>query len=111
MMDLLNAEEYDGSRRYVHVEYMWPMRKEFWEKILIPTLSFREGAEIPHPNPLLQRGSRNIAVLETNATGQFADLLQQQFGVIIDQRFCKANGRAFYREEVREWISKLFILT
>jgi 2-oxoglutarate/2-oxoacid ferredoxin oxidoreductase subunit alpha len=34
MMDLLHAEDYDGSWRYIHVEYMWPMRKEFWNGIL-----------------------------------------------------------------------------
>jgi hypothetical protein len=33
MMDLLHAEDYDGSWRYIHVEYMRPMRKEFWKGI------------------------------------------------------------------------------
>jgi 2-oxoglutarate/2-oxoacid ferredoxin oxidoreductase subunit alpha len=101
MMDLLNAQDYDGSWRYVHVEYMWPMRREFWSGIF--------GSQIS-PNPSLSRGeqeqTRGIAVLETNATGQFADLLQQQFGVILEQRFCKTNGRAFYREEVSERMGK-----
>jgi pyruvate/2-oxoacid:ferredoxin oxidoreductase alpha subunit len=34
MMDLVNADDYDGSWRYIHVEYMWPMRKEFWCNLL-----------------------------------------------------------------------------
>lgn len=44
--------------------------------------------------------ARRIVVLENNATGQFADLLNREFGVHVLRRILKATGEPFSVEEV-----------
>jgi len=46
--------------------------------------------------------AKRTIVIENNATGQFASLLEKEVGVKIDQRILKYNGLPFSVEEVIE---------
>jgi 2-oxoglutarate ferredoxin oxidoreductase subunit alpha len=52
-------------------------------------------------------GDRRIAVLENNATGQFADLLTLQTGKTVTHSILKATGEPFSVEEVVEALREL----
>ncbi len=43
---------------------------------------------------------KRVLVLENNASGQFADLLQRELGIIAQRRIGKVNGEPFAVEEV-----------
>jgi 2-oxoglutarate ferredoxin oxidoreductase subunit alpha len=47
----------------------------------------------------LLRGKR-LVVIENNATGQFADLVEREAGVSVSHRILKATGEPFAVEEV-----------
>ncbi len=48
-----------------------------------------------------------VAVMENNASGQFADLLVREMGCTVDARITKYNGMPFTVEEVIDAIEKL----
>ncbi|MBN1929792.1 MAG: 2-oxoacid:acceptor oxidoreductase subunit alpha [Chlorobiaceae bacterium] len=56
----------------------------------------------PDTAALLGNGRRNVAVIENNALGQFADLLQRESGIVASHRILKATGEPFSVEEIIE---------
>ena len=64
------------------------------------------GLHFPQVYPLhpdveaLLRHAKKRVVVEGNATGQFASLLEREFGVEIDERILKYNGLQFSVEEL-----------
>jgi 2-oxoglutarate ferredoxin oxidoreductase subunit alpha len=56
----------------------------------------------PNTAALLGNGRKKIAVIENNALGQFADLLQRESGIVATHRILKATGEPFSVEEVIE---------
>jgi len=50
--------------------------------------------------------AKKIIVIENNATGQFAQLLKQNFGINIDQTVLKYNGMPFALEEIIDVIEE-----
>ena len=51
--------------------------------------------------------TKNVIVMENNATGQFADLLNRELGVHVSRRILKAIGEPFSVEEVVEALEKV----
>ncbi|MFZ1720291.1 MAG: 2-oxoacid:acceptor oxidoreductase subunit alpha [Candidatus Moraniibacteriota bacterium] len=58
----------------------------------------------PDAKKYFKRG-KHIVVIENNATGQFADLLEKELKVKIDQRILKYIGEPFSCEEIAREIS------
>lgn len=56
----------------------------------------------PSTAALLGNGRKKIGVIENNALGQFADLLQRESGITASHRILKATGEPFSVEEVIE---------
>jgi 2-oxoglutarate ferredoxin oxidoreductase subunit alpha len=44
--------------------------------------------------------AKNILVIENNATGQFANLIQMTYGVKVNQRILKYNGEPYHIDEL-----------
>lgn len=61
----------------------------------------------PQAGPWLQR-ARQLVVIEANASGQFASLLEQATGCRIDHRILKYNGLPFTVEELSERLQTVF---
>lgn len=53
--------------------------------------------------PILEY-AESITVIENNATGQFASLIQQTYGIKVDRRILKYNGEPYHIDEL---VSKL----
>lgn len=51
--------------------------------------------------------AKNVIVLENNATGQFADLLNRETGVRVSKRILKVTGEPFSVEEVIEALQEV----
>ncbi len=58
----------------------------------------------PDAKKYFKRGKR-VVVIENNATGQFADLLEKELKVKVDQRILKYIGEPFSCEEIARKIS------
>jgi len=71
---------------YLHYEYMWPLKTKTLEKFC---------AE-----------NKNVHILEGNATGQLANLIEAETDLKLPKRFLKFNGRPFFLEEVIEYVGK-----
>jgi len=56
----------------------------------------------PDTAALLGNGRTKVAVIENNALGQFADLLQRESGIVASHRILKATGEPFGIEEIIE---------
>jgi 2-oxoglutarate ferredoxin oxidoreductase subunit alpha len=54
------------------------------------------------------RGARRIVSIEENYSGQLAQLVQEQTGVMIDQRINKFDGRPFSEDEVVNALTKVY---
>ncbi|KXK26486.1 MAG: 2-oxoglutarate oxidoreductase subunit KorA [candidate division WS6 bacterium OLB20] len=85
---ILDAMEEFPDRKisYVHYTHMWPLKTERVRKLI-------DAAEY-------------VFSLEVNATGQFTQLLSTQTGIQILDRKLKYDGRPFYIEELRTFISE-----
>lgn len=66
----------------------------------------------PFPLPQSLKASllqaEKIAVVENNATGQFANVLATELGVIVSHRINKYNGEPFFIEEINERLTEVF---
>jgi 2-oxoglutarate ferredoxin oxidoreductase subunit alpha len=51
--------------------------------------------------------TKTIVVVENNAAGQFADLLEREYGVTVAERILKSDGNPFSVEELVKRLSKL----
>ena len=54
------------------------------------------------------RSAKRIVSIEENYTGQLAQLVQEQTGVMIDQRINKFDGRPFSEDEVVDALAKVY---
>jgi 2-oxoglutarate ferredoxin oxidoreductase subunit alpha len=54
------------------------------------------------------RSAKRIVSIEENYSGQLAQLVQEQTGVMIDQRINKFDGRPFSEDEVVNALAKVF---
>ena len=54
-----------------------------------------------------QGKAKNILLIENNKTGQLGELVRQETGVEIKNKFLKYDGRPFFREEIVGKINEL----
>jgi len=54
------------------------------------------------------RGAKHIVSMEENYSGQLAQVVQEQTGVMIDQRINKFDGRPFSEDEVVNALAKVY---
>ena len=50
---------------------------------------------------------KHIVVIENNAAGQFADLLEREYGITVTERILKYDGNPFSVEEVVKKLENL----
>lgn len=95
-----------GSENAKHVVISWGSNRGVLEEVLdnlgrddLAGLHFSQLFPLnPAVAELLEK--KNVIVLENNATGQFADLLNREFHVRASKRILKATGEPFSVEEV-----------
>lgn len=75
-----NAEEDDLAVNFLHINYVWPFPIQRVKAIL--------------------KEAKNILLIENNKTGQLGDLIAEQVGIKITNKFLKYDGRPFFREEI-----------
>ena len=73
------------SLTHVHFEHIYPL---------------------PDSIEALLRNAENIVVVENNATGQFANLLQMTYGIKLNNRILKYNGEPFHVDELEQKIKE-----
>lgn len=65
----------------------------------------------PFPLPLSMKSyfdqAENVVVVESNATGQFTNILKLELDVKVDHRILKYNGEPFNIEEINERVSEV----
>jgi 2-oxoglutarate ferredoxin oxidoreductase subunit alpha len=54
------------------------------------------------------RAAKRIVSLEENYSGQLANLVQEQTGVMIDERINKFDGRPFSEDEITSALAKVY---
>ncbi len=72
---------------FLHFNYLWPFPAERVKAVLSK--------------------AKKILLVENNKTGQLGDLIRQQTGIEIKNRFLKYDGRPFFREEIVDRINEL----
>ncbi len=74
------------SISYLHYERLFPLKTELLTDIY--------------------KTYEHIVVIENNATGQLADLIQKETGLMNHERLLKRNGRQFGIDEIIEYVVK-----
>ena len=72
---------------YLHLNYLWPFPKEEVAKVL--------------------RNAKKTLLLEGNSTAQLGQLIRQETGIEIKNKYLKYDGRPFYPEEIINFINNL----
>ncbi|RME54258.1 2-oxoacid:acceptor oxidoreductase subunit alpha [Candidatus Woesearchaeota archaeon] len=72
---------------FLQVLYPWPFPKEEVEKVL--------------------KNSKNVLLVEGNATAQLGQLIKEQTGIEIQEQLLKFNGHQFYPHEIRTKIKEV----
>jgi len=72
---------------YLHLNYLWPFPKESVTKVL--------------------KQAKRVLLLEGNPTSQLGQLIRQETGIEIKNKFLKDDGRPFYPEEILTRIKNL----
>lgn len=102
-----------GSARAEHVVVSWGANRGVLEEALdnlqrddLAGLHFSQLFPLnPAVAALLE--SKRVIVLENNAAGQFANLLNREFGVRAEKKILKATGEPFSVEEVVEALQEV----
>lgn len=83
--------------------------EEVLQKIADPSIAQVHFAQVYPLAPAGKKlfGRRRVVVVENNWQGQFADLLEREYGVIVEKRVLKYDGDPFSVEEVVEKLRKL----
>ncbi|TXT18191.1 MAG: 2-oxoglutarate ferredoxin oxidoreductase subunit alpha [Erysipelotrichaceae bacterium] len=61
---------------------------------------FTQVYPLPTSVEKLIRGAKSITVIENNATGQFANLIQMTYGIKVSRRILKYNGEPYHIDEL-----------
>ena len=75
------------SINFLHLAYIWPFPKKRVKAVL--------------------ESAKKILLIENNKTGQLGELIRQETGIEIKDRFLKYDGRPPFREEIIKAISNL----
>ncbi len=82
LLDAYNRLEKKHQKKIkiMQLQYIWPFPKKFVANIL--------------------KNSKNVLLIENNSNGQLGNLIAQETGILIKDKFLKYDGRPFYREEI-----------
>jgi 2-oxoglutarate ferredoxin oxidoreductase subunit alpha len=72
---------------FLQILYPWPFPKKQVENVL--------------------KKAKNILLVEGNATGQMGDLIKQQTGISIENKYLKYNGHQFYPFEIKQKVEEV----
>ena len=72
---------------YLHLNYLWPFPKEEVARIL--------------------NKAKKILLLEGNSTAQLGQLIRQETGIEIKNKYLRYDGRPFYPEDIIEKVKSL----
>ena len=61
---------------------------------------FTQVYPLPASVEKLIQGAKSITVIENNATGQFANLIQMTYGIKVSRRLLKYNGEPYHIDEL-----------
>lgn len=86
VVDAMSAAGSTKSINFLHMSYVWPFPGRRVKTIL--------------------EKANNVLLIENNMVGQLGNLIRQETGVEIKNRFLKYDGRPFFREEVMKEIKK-----
>ena len=86
VIDAMREVEDKRSVNFLHLTYIWPFPAKRVKKVL--------------------ENAKNVLLVENNKTGQLGDLIRQETGFEIKNRFLKYDGRPFFREEIIKEIKK-----
>ncbi|MGB4943465.1 MAG: 2-oxoacid:acceptor oxidoreductase subunit alpha [Candidatus Moraniibacteriota bacterium] len=84
--------------------------EEALDKLDDPTLAqihFPQVYPLPAAGKKLLTKIKHIVVIENNAAGQFADLLEREYSITVTERILKYDGNPFSVEELVKRLSKL----
>jgi len=70
-------------------------------------LHFEQVFPLPASVEATLRKAKQVVVVENNATGQFANLLQMTFAIKLDQRILKYSGEPFHVDELTTLLEDL----
>ena len=71
---------------YLHFSYVWPIREKTLKKFF--------------------KNNKNVNLIESNATGQFGNLVEATVHQKFKKRLLRASGRPFFTEDVENFIKK-----
>lgn len=83
----LQATGHRPCVNFLHLNYLWPFPKEAVAKVL--------------------RSAKKVLLLEGNSTAQLGQLIRQETGIEIKNKYLKYNGRPFYPEDILDKIESL----
>ncbi|ABB23934.1 MULTISPECIES: 2-oxoacid:acceptor oxidoreductase subunit alpha [Chlorobium/Pelodictyon group] len=103
-----------GDPESAHTLFLaWGSTRSLLEEALEKTggegcagLHFSQVYPLPPDVYRLLQG-RRLAVIENNATGQFADLLTREAGVVVSHRILKSSGEPFAVEDICEALREI----
>jgi len=81
---ILEAMKKIKGTKFLHLNLLWPFPKQVVTKALVM--------------------AKRIVAVENNYTGQLTELIRQETGIEIENKFLKYDGRAFYPEEIIDFI-------
>jgi len=84
--DIINEMKKDSVNvNYLHYEYLWPLKTEKLKEFF--------------------KNNKNVHLIEGNYTAQFGKMLENESGLKFKDKLLKYNGRPFYIEELKTYIS------
>ena len=84
VIDAINENNLDAS--YLHYEYMYPLKTEFFKKLL--------------------NSSKKMILVENNQTGELGEMIKKETGYEFSEKILKYDGRPFFVEDILEYLKK-----
>ncbi|MEP7162479.1 MAG: 2-oxoacid:acceptor oxidoreductase subunit alpha, partial [Candidatus Moraniibacteriota bacterium] len=91
-----------GSNFGVVEEALDKLQDEYFMHVHFPQVY-----PLPESGKKLLSKTKRIVVIENNVAGQFANLLQQEYGIVIKERILQYDGNPFAVEDVMKKLQKL----
>jgi len=88
-----------GSTRGAILDAIEGLDFKFLQVIYMKPLSEKIRSEIEK--------AKNVLVVESNVTGQLGRLIRERFGIKIENRLLKYDGRPFTSDELKKYLEKL----
>ena len=84
ILDVMN--EYPENIAYLHYEYIFPLKKEFFQQLV--------------------KDDRRVVLIENNQFGELGKLITSETGYEFKQKLLKFDGRPLFIEDILEFLEK-----